>query len=95
MPLDFASAVVGWLLCPAAAAPATEIIRKKEKIRFMLDPIALPRIPETSADWMQSRRGKGAFILPRALAGWKKTLRTALKPEVQGRAGLIGDCKVT
>jgi hypothetical protein len=43
----------------------------------MLDLIALPPIPETSANWMQSRRGKGASILPRASTRWEKTLPTA------------------
>jgi len=40
----------------------------------MLFLFALKRIPETSASWMQDRPGKGASILPRARAGWGKTL---------------------
>jgi hypothetical protein len=69
----FAAAVVVWL---AAVAAPTEIKRKREKIRFMLNLIALLRTPGTSADWMHHRREEGAFILPRASTGWGKTLRS-------------------
>jgi len=47
-----------------AAAAAKEIIKKRRKFLFILDLTALSRILETSATWMQSRRGKGASILP-------------------------------
>jgi len=72
-----------------------EIIVKRRKILFMLDLAALPRILKTSATWMQSRWGKGAFILPRSAGRWKKTrLETPglVKPEGQGLVGGIVDC---
>ncbi len=52
--------------------------------------------PKPQLNWMQSRRGKGAFILPRGLAGWGKTLRRApvlKEPEVQGLWGRVKLCK--
>jgi hypothetical protein len=66
--------------------------KKRRKILFMLNLTALPRILKTSATWMQSRWGKGAFILPRGARGWKKTGlcgRKLGKPEGQG---LVGNC---
>jgi len=80
--------------CAIAAAAATEMIKKKRKILFMLDLTALPRILKTSATWMQSRWGKGTFILPRAARGWKKTRLCGTKlakPEGQGLVGGIVD----
>jgi hypothetical protein len=56
----------------------------------MLDLTALPRILKTSATWMQSRWGEGAFILPRGMRGWKKTGvsgRKLAEPEGQGLVG--------
>jgi hypothetical protein len=56
----------------------------------MLDLTALPRILKTSATWMQSRWGKGAFILTRGACRWKKTRlrgRKLAKPEGQGLVG--------
>jgi hypothetical protein len=78
--------------CAIAAAAAKEIIKKRRKILCILDLTALERILKTSATWMQSRWGKGAFILPRAMRRWKKTalsLRKLAKPEGQG---LVGNC---
>jgi hypothetical protein len=48
---------------------ATEIIKKRRKILFMLNLTALPRILKTSATWMQSRWGKGAFLFYREPRG--------------------------
>ena len=80
------------LVCPTAATAATEIIRKRRKNLFMLDLTALKRILETSATWMQSRRGKGALYSTPSTRGWKKTRllgRNATEPEGQG---LVGNC---
>jgi hypothetical protein len=38
--------------------------------------IALWRVPETSADWMQTRRGKGAFYSNPSRAGMEKNTVT-------------------
>jgi hypothetical protein len=56
----------------------------------MLDLTALPRILKTSATWMQSRWGKGAFILPRGACGWKKTQLGTPEPAKPEGQGLVG-----
>jgi hypothetical protein len=47
-----------------AAAAATEIIKKRREILFILDLTALTRILETSATLDAKPLGGGAFILP-------------------------------
>jgi hypothetical protein len=69
----------------------TKMTKKRRKILFMLDLTALPRILKTSATWMQSRWGKGAFILPRAAFGWKKTRLCGTKLAKTEGQGLGGE----
>jgi hypothetical protein len=81
-----------WL---TTAVAATEIIKSAQKIRFMLAlTCAGSAFPKPQLVWMQSRGGKGAFILPRALVRGEKTLaasRTLKQPEGQALVG-IDDC---
>jgi len=63
----------------------------------MLILIALRRVPETSADWMQTRRGKGASYSNPSRVGMEKNTvasGTLTKPEGQGLRGLEArDCQ--